>query len=199
MLTDELLLYIAEFLPAQDLLRFQSVSNHFAALDTDSIWKERCKQRWQPWPRYRLSERRQNALPNTSWKQRYLAIEREATRTHLRMSDLQNSKWYLSFVLPGVRVREGRSEHIEVVFRANLLFVPGHHVPYRYEIVNEPPPALPNHIRATLHGDRPFSNRQWLRISTFPVHFVTRKASDAEWLIVNENVIMVSCPLDEQT
>jgi hypothetical protein len=208
LLTDELLLYIAGFLPVQDLLRFQSVSIHFADLDTDSIWKERCKLRWEPWPRYRLNERREVALdsitemPNTSWKQRYLAIEREATRTQLQMSDLRRSKWYLSFVLPpGVlRVSEGgRSEHVEVVFRANpnVLIVPAYHLPLPYEIMKEAPPTRPTHIRATFRGDRPFSNRQWLRIGRLPVHFVTRKASDAEWLLVNENHIFVSCPPEE--
>jgi hypothetical protein len=197
---DALLLYIAAFLPARDLLQYQSISKQFANLNTDSIWKEQCQQRWQPWPRYRLNEQRLATLEATttmSWQRQYLAVEQEATRTLLQTSDLHNSQWYLSFVLSGIR-GEGRSDHMAVVFRSNpnLLVVPGHD-PLPYEIRNETPPTSPSHIRATLRGDRPFSHRQWLRISNFPVHFVTRKAGDAEWLIVNENVMMVSYPIQE--
>jgi hypothetical protein len=156
-LTDELLLYVAAFLPVQDLLRFQSVSTHFSNLETDSIWKERCKHRWQPWPRYRLTERRQEKLDsstetsNTRWKHRYRAIEREATRTRLLLSDLHHSNWNLSFVLSGTR-GEGLFDHMKVFFRSNpnVFLVPGGGGSFVYVIIDEPPPTSSNHIRPTL-------------------------------------------------
>lgn len=194
LLREDLQLHIAAFLPPQDLLHYQCVSKELASLNTDSIWKKRCQKRWQPWPRFRLTEEKHDeldqTLPNTSWQQRYISIEQEATRTELRASDLQNLQWYLSFVLSGIR-GEGRSDHMKVSFTAaNLLVVPGH-PPLFYRIFNLPPPPS-DHIRQTLRGDRPFSTTQYLKISDFPAHFIARKANDAEWLIVNENVMMVS-------
>jgi hypothetical protein len=197
-LTEELLLQVAEFLPAEDVLRFQSVSKETNQLNTDKLWKKLCETRWNPWPRYRLTEARgkdlDEQMPNTSWKDRYMAIEQDATRTELRESDLHNLRWYLCFVLSGIR-GEGRSDHMPVRFLpCNIVMVP-QYPPLTYQIIQETPPSS-SHIRSTLRGDQPFSNHQWLQISHFPPHFVTRKQADAEWLIVNENVMMVSCKKD---
>lgn len=194
-LTEELLLQVAEFLPARDLLQFQSVSKEFSRLDTDSVWKKLCKKRWQPWPRYRLTKQRKQdfnrTMPGTKWQARYITTEQDATRTTLHSNELHERQWYLSFVLSGTR-GEGRSDHMGVFFTpGGALLVPGY-PPLPVELRQEEPPVSPDHIRANLRGDRPFSERQWLRISDFPPHFISRKASDAEWLIVNENVILVS-------
>ena len=127
-----------------------------------------------------------------SWQQRYMEIEQDATRMHIKPSDFHNLKWYLSFVLSGIR-GEGRSDHMPVTFTTGgFLLVPGY-PPLPYEIINMEPPSSPSHIRQNLRGDRPFSTSQHIQISNFPIHFVTRKTSDAEWLIVNENVMIVSC------
>ena len=194
-LTEELLLQVAEFLPAKDLLLVQSVSKELSLLDTDSLWKNLCRKRWQPWPRYRLTDQRKQDLdrtmPNTRWQARYITTEQDATRTILHESELHERQWYLSFVLSGIR-GEGRSDHMNAIFTpGGALLVPGY-PPLPVELRQEEPPASPDHIRANLRGDQPFSKRQWLRISDFPPHFISRKASDAEWLIVNENVMMVS-------
>jgi hypothetical protein len=74
---------------------------------------------------------------------------------------------------------------------AGFLLVPGY-PPLPYEIVNETPPSS-SHILESQKGDQPFSRNQWLRITHFPPHFITRNLSNAEWLIVNENVTFTSC------
>lgn len=199
LIPEELLLQVASYLPAQDLLQFQCVSTKTNRLNTDAIWKDLCEKRWKSWPRYSLTTERLEELdkrmPDTCWKTRYLVVEKDATRSELQPSDLHNLRWYLSFVLSGIR-GEGRSDHMEVHFTpGQVLLVPGH-PPLPYKIVRGQPPSSPRSIRANLRGDQPFSSIHWLQISDFPAHFVTRKRSDAEWLIVNENVIMVSCKKD---
>ena len=194
-LTEELLLQVAEFLPARDLLQFQSVSIELSCLSTDALWKKLCENRWKPWPRYRLTDQRfeelDKTLPGTSWQVRYATTEQDATRSSITESELHDLQWYLSFVLSGIR-GEGRSDHMPVIFTpSGILLVPGH-PPLPFELRNEAPPTSAAHIRTTLRGDQPFSERQWLRISDFPPHFISRKQSDAEWLIANENVMMVS-------
>jgi hypothetical protein len=202
-LTEDLLLEIAQFVPAQDLLNFQCASIALSKLDTEKIWKTLCAKRWEPWPRYRLTADRVAALDrmdllpsNTTtsiWKNRYRDIEREATRTKLELSDLQdtaNVRWYLAFILSGVR-GEARSDFIPVQFNTdNYLVVPGH-PPMSYQIVEGPPPPS-SRIRADIRGDGPFSDSHYLRIVDFPAHVISRQRSNAEWLIINEFVIMVS-------
>ena len=75
----------------------------------------------------------------------------------------------------------------------NTLIVPGYQL-LPYEIINDSPPIPAESFirRRSLCGDNPFSNTQWLRISNFPPHYITRKTYDAEWLIVNQNVTMIS-------
>ncbi|CAB9512010.1 expressed unknown protein [Seminavis robusta] len=196
-LTEELLLSVAEFLPAKDLLQFQCVSRDLAALETDTIWKQRCQDRWAPWPRFKLASKRQEELEREfssvdqkSWKVRYGLVEQQATCTELTIDDLHNLQWYLSFILSGVR-GESNTQLMPIRFcRNNHLAVMGH-PPLPYRIVQDTPPSS-DHIRSGLRGDRPFSDTQYVQISEFPAHFVTRKQSNAEWMIVNENVLIVS-------
>ena len=194
-LTPELLLHVANFLPAQDLLQFQSVSREIARLDTERLWKDLCVRRWRPWPRYQLTEKRLETLntemPNSTWKDRYRTIEIQATTMKLKLEDLQQLDWYLSFVLSGVR-GEARTDFFPVSFTSDgVLRCPGY-PPLPYEIREEGPPNSPSRLRANQRGDQPFSISQWLWINDFPPHFITRKQSSAEWLIVNENVTFVS-------
>lgn len=209
-LTQALKLYVAEFLSPRDLLAYQSTCREMAQLPTNAHWRALCRQRWEPWPRYRLTTAREQDLllesssssslaGGNTWKQRYWTVERDATRTTLYESDLHQLDWYLSFVLSGIR-GEGRSDHCRVVFEqeSQTMLVPGF-PPLPYRIVNEPPPAHASQtmIRLSLRGDQPFSTTQWLDINSFPCHFISRKKSNAEWLIVNQNVVIVSCKPDD--
>lgn len=199
-LTDSLQLHVAEFLAPQDLLCFHCTCQQMALLDTEALWHGWCRQRWEPWPRYRLNQARlraldTNVIPNKSWKQRYVQVEREATRTTLRQDDLVNLDWYLCFVLSAGIRGETRSDPLPITFfESGQLQVPGYDLlPCR--IHNQAPPRSPEHcIRHDLRGDRPFSRTQWIDINDFPSHFVARQASTAEWLICNEFVVMVSAP-----
>mmetsp|Transcript_4207 Transcript_4207/g.5537 ORF Transcript_4207/g.5537 Transcript_4207/m.5537 type:complete len:219 (+) Transcript_4207:101-757(+) len=201
-LSEDLALQIAAFLPPQELLSFQCVTLNHSGLDTSRLWLNLCKKRWEPWPRFRLTEERVQELqvqlaPQSSWKNLYLQVEKEATRMELRNVDLCDLSWYLSFSLSGVR-GETRSPLMSVHFSPNgVLHVPGY-APLDYEIMPTRPPSEDSSLRENQRGDRPFSIRQWLRISNFPPHFITRKESDAEWLIVNDNVALVSSKPDSR-
>jgi len=194
-LTEDLVRHVATFLSAKSLLELQCVSSDLSRLDTEMIWKELCKKRWEPWPRYRLTSKRiqefeENLFPGVSWKDHYRRIEREATCIEIKESDLLNLSWYLSFSLSGVR-GESNSDFVRVHFTPEFLMVPGY-PPLPYEIMDESPPSS-SHIRPNRKGDRPFSMKQWLRIANFPPHFIARRRSNAEWMIFNENVKIVSC------
>jgi len=193
-LTEDVLMHIATFLPAKNLLQLQCVSSDLARLDTDRIWKDLCKKRWEPWQRYRLTSERmqefEKNFPGADWKNHYRRIERDATCTEIKRSDFLNLCWYLSFNLSGVR-GETNSDFRRVHFTPLFLLVPGY-PPLPYEIMNEAPPSS-SHIRPNRKGDEPFSTKQYLLIADFPPHFITRKSSNAEWMILNENVTIVSC------
>lgn len=194
LLTEDLILSIASYLPAKDLLRFHCASLQLSRLDTDKLWNNLCRIRWNTWPRYRLTPERLEKLNATfshaSWKNHYLRVRKEATCTEINSVDLCNRKWYLSFSLSGVR-GETRSDFLRVNFHSvGFLAVPGYpQLPF--EIINETPPSCSN-IRNNQRGDQPFSTKQWLRIADFPPHFITKRLSNAEWLIVNENVTFIS-------
>mmetsp|Transcript_1965 Transcript_1965/g.4248 ORF Transcript_1965/g.4248 Transcript_1965/m.4248 type:complete len:200 (+) Transcript_1965:60-659(+) len=183
-LNEDLVLQIVSYLPPKDLLQCQCVSPHFSGLDTDTLWKDHCRRRWDPWPRYRMTQK----PSGSDWKKLFYSVEKKATRTELTAADL-NLRWYISFTLSGVR-GETRSDLMEVFFRNNYLVVPGF-PPLPYEIKATPPPSSA-HLRDRQRGDRPFSTTHWLSISDFPPHFITRKRSNAEWLITNENVMLIS-------
>ena len=193
-ISDDLVKHIASFLPPKDLLQFQCISSDLSRLDTDMIWKNLCQKRWDPWPRYRLTPERIQELngnfPGVSWKDHYRRIEREATCIEIKQSDFLNLCWYLSFNLSGVR-GETQSDWQKVHFTPQFLMVPGY-PPLPYAIMDDPPPRS-LHIRPNRKGDQPFSTKQWLQIADFPSHGITRRLSNAEWMIVNENVTIVSC------
>ena len=119
LMTDDLVLQVASFLPARDLLQFQCVSSKISKLDTDKIWKRHCQTRWEPWPRYRLTPEKLKEFcsshPNLKWKDHYRRIEAEATCTRIQRCDLLDLEWYLSFALSGVR-GETRSDFLRVRF-----------------------------------------------------------------------------------
>lgn len=208
-LVPDLLLNIAQYLTAKDLLQYQCISKEFSQLNTKSLWKDLCRKRWEPWPRYRIEEEEKDESDvsteedsktsdrGCSWQSRYLSVEKDATRMDLRSEDLQDLKWYLSFVLSGIR-GEGRSDHMHASFHTSitdensgLLSVPGFSA-MDYKIVCESPRRDGSHIRKNLRGDQPFSTTQYMTIGDLPALYITRKAKDAEWLIVNQRVMIVS-------
>ena len=205
-LNEDLTLCVASFLVANDLLTLQSVSVACSKLPTQDIWKQLCIKRWEYWPRYNISTperyekfcREEEDATNSTWQQRYQRIYYEATRMELQQEDLYNRCWYLCFNFTGMR-EDSRTPFGRVHFTPwGALLVPGY-PPLPYEIVNEAPPTPPTHIRRqSLRGDRPFSESQYLRVSNFPHHYITKKLCDAEWLIVNQNVTMISSSSQRQ-
>ena len=195
---EDITLHIASYLTAKELLQFQCVNSHTSQLDTNNVWKDLCKHRWKNWPRYKLTKEKiddyESVMSNITWKQHYMRIEIDATRKTLTQNDLIHLQWYISFNLNGMR-EETRSEFQPIHFiPPNTLMVPGYQL-LPYEIINDAPPIPAESFirRRSLCGDNnPFSNNQWLRISNFPPHYITRKTFDAEWLIVNQNVTMIS-------
>mmetsp|Transcript_26009 Transcript_26009/g.39373 ORF Transcript_26009/g.39373 Transcript_26009/m.39373 type:complete len:215 (-) Transcript_26009:58-702(-) len=195
-LTEDTILEVASYLSVTDLLCFECTSTYVSRLDTAQIWKARCEERWRPWPRYLLTPERQieleTAFPDCSWKHHFLRVEQEATSLEIKPSDLRNLNWFLSFSQSGVR-GELRSDFMQVYFQESALLVPGYPA-LTYEIINDAPPSM---ICETLHksqlGDQPFSTKQWLKIANFPPHIITKRLSNAEWIIANRNVTMVSC------
>mmetsp|Transcript_8931 Transcript_8931/g.12979 ORF Transcript_8931/g.12979 Transcript_8931/m.12979 type:complete len:218 (-) Transcript_8931:111-764(-) len=195
-LTADSVLDIASFLQAKDLIRLEQTSSHFLSLEKEQLWKNLCQQRWEPWPRYKLIPERLEELksssPYCSWKKHFLRVEQEATSMEIKKCDLQNLNWFLSFSQSGVR-GETRSDFQQVRFQESTLLVPGY-PPLPYEIVNQAPPEI---VVTSLHnsqiGDQPFSKKQWLKIANFPPHAIAKRLANAEWIIANRNVTMVSC------
>jgi len=192
--TEDLLLHIVSYLPAKDLLHFQCVSSETSRLQTNNTWKSLCKHRWEPWPRYRLTQEKIEEIfetfPEFTWKDHYRTTERSATCTEIKECDLLSLSWYLNFSLSGVR-GELHSDFQSVAFSPAYLMVPGH-PPLSYEIVNEEPPCC-SHNRESQRVAKPFSTKQWLRIADCPPHFIVKNKYNAEWLIANNNVSIVSC------
>jgi len=94
-LREELLLSVAGYLPPRDLLRFQCVSKELFNLNTESIWERRCEERWEPWPRYQLTDEKRNELDSAgsatfrmTWKRRYFVIEEDATIARSTKSEM---------------------------------------------------------------------------------------------------------------
>ena len=101
------LFYVAEFLSPRDLLAYQSTCREMAQLYRQAligVRNCRCRQRWEPWPRYRLTTAREqdlllesSAWGGSSWKKRwYGTVERDTTRTTLYETDLHQLDWYLT-------------------------------------------------------------------------------------------------------
>jgi hypothetical protein len=219
-LTEELLLHVAEYISVNDLLRFHCVNKELSMLNTDTIWKLHCRQRWSNWPRYKLTpareakldtaeEARMSSKSQSKWKERYRIVEELASCQVLAVGDLVNLRWYLCFIIPGGR-GERRSELIPIEFRSDGYLIVPNYPPLTYQIhhchlatsttdsANEQQPSpsrrMPSseHISSKLYGDRPFSQVQFLQIANFPPHFISRQRWNAEWMICNENVIIFS-------
>jgi len=193
-MTPELINHVASYLAARDLLHLQCVA---AVTQKERLWEVLCCQRWEPWPAFRLTDNKRleyrNESSDTSWQERYLLTEVEANRTTLIEQDLLERKWYLSFIISGIR-GESRSDlmrvHFEHLDDGTLRILVPSYPPLPVRLHASPPPSEPT--RRVPQGDRSFSTTQWLEIADFPVHFVTRRLSDAEWLVANENVVIVS-------
>ena len=95
--TDEMvLLQIASYCTAKDLLSFQCVSSELSKLDTERLWKGLCLQRWPErgikfWP----FVNDKNCTKLLRWKERYRVVASNETRTTLLESDLMdmNVQW----------------------------------------------------------------------------------------------------------
>jgi hypothetical protein len=100
-LPDALLKDIARFLPPEDLCRFEMIDRRTNGLDTQDLWEQICKARWEQWPRYRLTPARlqwlEENLPTLNWKDRYVWAEEDATRTRITWEELEAMSWYFNF------------------------------------------------------------------------------------------------------
>ena len=212
-LPPEIHTHIGCFLDARSLLAYCATCRALGELQWDQTWRALCKARWQPWPRYRLTERRAelwlelaaNGAPINSWLGRYRWVEADAARKELRDGELSQLEWWFNFTpSAGGRGRQTltRAQFGNDGFLRLLNYPP---LPYRVE------PREPHEIgwltrtfvRATVNfleavGDGQFTlyerapARQAVIISNFPLHTVQRLESK-EWLIENENVMLVSC------
>lgn len=191
-LADELLLHVASFLAPVHLLRLECLSTYTYRLDTDALWRNACQRRWEKWPRYRLTSERMSKMnrsdPRVGWKEQYRIVERDVIRTEVTMEELEELSWYFNYTRGGGLIAEATL--LKCFFKDNFLFLEGY-PPLPVQIKEEMPPRPP--IRADEVAARPFSKRQWLKIADFNPHFISRTSSNAEWLIINENVTFVSC------
>jgi hypothetical protein len=172
---------LAPYFDAQDLLSIPCLSRRLRASDAnlDPLWRKHCQRRWQHWPRYRLTDERDNELaerfPMYTWKQKYLWAEKDAMRTTLTKNELESLGWYFNFA-PSAGGREDETL-TRAVFRSGSLHLIGmpQYPPMPYRLVNVN------------------SSQQQLLIVPFPSHNITRNEDDREFLIANENVTFVSC------
>jgi hypothetical protein len=177
-LPDALLKDIARFLPPEDLCRFEMIDRRTNGLDTQDLWEQICKARWEQWPRYRLTPARlqwlEENLPTLNWKDRYVWAEEDATRTRITWEELEAMSWYFNFT-PQAGGRG--SETLQTCqFTQGFLFLSQYlPMPYRLEVMD---------------------GVQYLRIYHFPPHRIDR-LPNAEWLITNPNVTLVSCNENE--
>ena len=216
---DALLLQIAKFLPARDLLSFQCLSRKYAALPTDElVWKGLCEKRWKNWKRYHcylsayvdrddhrlLVEHIYKHKKYPTWQQRYIMVEHDATRISLRQRDLGVRTWHIIFYAMA-EGRHSEAHRIRFVPHLNRVIVPGYPV-MPFNFVDASPPTPPSDsIRRKLamfcqtdDGDQPngatptISTTQWLNINDFPTHYIARHPVNATWIILNDNVVMFS-------
>jgi len=218
-LLDELVLAVLTFLPAPSLVAVQRTCHHLGGLAGDgTIWRSLCAARWQNKPRYRLTAARERWLDvhlPLPWKDRFAFFERDARRQHLHPSELVTNRWHFNFT-PQAGGR-GRETLQLVHFRDDepkpMLHMQGY-PPLPYHLSCKSQPSLPGQpveapgvkaqwgpptreqalmddlIDAPSAGASP--EVQVLYIANFPAHQVSRRESDWEWLIVNENVTLVS-------
>ena len=140
-LPDEILLNVAQFLHPRELLRCGAASRRMRALETDSLWRSICDQRWRAWPRYRLTTARERELDATmselSWKERYRYFEADAARTHITEAELSSLRWHFNFT-PQAGGR-GMATLVPARFGNGQLTLPGYPtLPYRLRPVAPP-------------------------------------------------------------
>jgi len=192
-MTPELIHDVASYLDAPSLLELQSVTD---VTHKEALWQDLCANRWESWPAFRLTDskrREYNQDTDTTWQERYLAIEIEANRTTLTEEDLLDHDWNIRFVISMILgLEEEETEQLPVQFErvnGSVEIAVDPYPPHVLEIHSSTPPDKPVGVPK---GDRPFSETQWIEIGDYPILFVTRNAN-AEWLLTNEHVLIESC------
>ncbi len=180
MLPDSMLLAVASYLEGDDLLQLVLVSKKFHGLNEDlekDIWKDICHKRWNYWPKYKWEnlQKSKPQLVSTTWKQRYLWVEKDRLRTRLTHQELETGQWYFNFK----ESAGGRGPETlqNCSFRRGALILHGW-------------PALQYRLVDGEQG-------QTMIIHEFPPHMIQR-VSDGEWMIQNENVYMRSYHAENQ-
>uniref|UniRef100_A0A7S4SW47 F-box domain-containing protein n=1 Tax=Ditylum brightwellii TaxID=49249 RepID=A0A7S4SW47_9STRA len=192
-LPDELLLSVSSFAPPKDLLNLQCVCSRLHALDTDFIWQNLCKQRWQNWPRYKLTPSRLEWMDDnlllSNWKERFLWAEEDFARTKITREELEELDWSLNFTA----IAGGRGEETTrwCKFRSGFLLIPVF-MPLPYEIYDEKSPSPCTRFNNVKDDSVKTCTEQWLKISNFDPHHISRSTIDGEWIITNNNVTIVS-------
>jgi hypothetical protein len=210
-LHDPILLHISTFFSAEDLCcRWQCLNRRlYRGIDyeTTQVWCNLCVKEWSSYPKYRLTTPEQRLYVETqhpalrrldTWKQRYVWMKREIQRTHITISELENTGddhddhddddlrnivWWFNFT-PSAGGR-GNETLCRVQFSQGFLFVPLPlflPMPYRL-IVDE----------ADDDGEEDGQRRQYMQILDFPRHHIQGLHESGEWLITNDNVTFVSC------
>ena len=178
MVPDAILLAAASCLEGSELMQLEMVSKKFHNLKEDlekEVWKDICHRRWNNIPRYRWEklEKAQPILVTKSWKQRYLWVEKDCSRTEITWEDLQKSEWYFNFK----PCAGGRGlQTLQKCFfpQKGSMTLMGWPAPLRCQLVQ---------------GRR----HQLMLINEFPPHAIDR-CKNGEWCIQNQNVLIVSCP-----
>merc|ERR1711869_95316 len=83
-LPDELILSVSGCLQPLELLRLHSTCRRIQSLPLDRIWRARCAERWQHYPRYALTAAREHWLEEHkpgSWLARFRFVEQDLKRT----------------------------------------------------------------------------------------------------------------------
>jgi hypothetical protein len=167
-LADEILRYIVSYGSVQELCRIESSCKFFReSLDYSKIWKTRCDETFEIFPRYACQK---HGYPSESYKDAFEYIYKEIRRTKMQVNDLVSLRWFFNFH-PSAGGR-GRNTLSECEFS-------------RLDVtVNEFPPL-------------PYALQEGtvLQISDFPPRVISR-LPDGEWLIMNEFVTFVSSDAD---
>lgn len=180
---DSLLLAVASYLAVPDLASFEALSRKFRGM-RDGIdahcWRPACHRRWSAMPRYRWENLRAThprlAGEGWTWRGRYAWVEGDAARTRLTEDELAGRRWRFNFS-PAAGGR-GTATLRACRFRGGWMHVP-EYPPLPYRLVDRD---------GGVHT---------LRVANFPPHEIER-LPDGEWLILNENVTIVSCHEGEE-
>eukprot|EP00531_Pseudo-nitzschia_arenysensis_P013691 CAMPEP_0116118564 /NCGR_PEP_ID=MMETSP0329-20121206/2170_1 /TAXON_ID=697910 /ORGANISM="Pseudo-nitzschia arenysensis, Strain B593" /LENGTH=200 /DNA_ID=CAMNT_0003612197 /DNA_START=89 /DNA_END=691 /DNA_ORIENTATION=- len=175
MIPDAILLAIASYLDEDDLMRYELISKKFRSLSDSldkEVWQKICHRRWMAWPRYRweILQESHHDLIRKTWKQRYLWVEMDYSRTRITLEELETSQWYCNFT-PEAGGR-GSETLTRCFFGTGFMIVLGW-PPLRCQLVD---------------GE----HEQKLYVNDFPPHSIERQASNGEWVIKNQKVICVS-------